>query len=78
VRTIALHRIQQVEVRYEPARKKPRFDIDAYVPSGQSGVIAGDPVNLRAVFTRAAGEHLFETPLSAGQTLATGAQAGCT
>jgi predicted DNA-binding transcriptional regulator YafY len=69
VRTIALHRIQQAEALYEPARGKPGFDIDAYIASGQFGVIAGDPVRLRAVFSRAAGEHLFETPLSADQVL---------
>jgi predicted DNA-binding transcriptional regulator YafY len=69
VRTIALHRVQRAEVLYEPARRKPGFDIDAYIASGQFGVIAGDPVNLRAVFTRAAGEHLYETPLSADQVL---------
>jgi predicted DNA-binding transcriptional regulator YafY len=69
VRTIALHRVQQAEVLYESSRKKPGFDIDAYIASGQFGVIAGDPVKLRAVFTHAAGEHLFETPLSADQVL---------
>jgi predicted DNA-binding transcriptional regulator YafY len=73
VRTIALHRIQQAEALYEPARGKPGFDIDAYIASGQFGVIAGDPVRLRAVFSRAAGEHLFETPLSADQVLTSGA-----
>lgn len=69
VRTIALHRVQQAEALYEPARRKAGFDIDAYIVSGQFGVIAGPPINLRAVFTRAAGEHLFETPLSADQIL---------
>jgi predicted DNA-binding transcriptional regulator YafY len=69
VRTIALHRVQQAEALYEPVRRKAGFDIDAYIASGQFGVIAGDPVNLRAVFTRAAGEHLFETPLSNDQVL---------
>jgi predicted DNA-binding transcriptional regulator YafY len=69
VRTIALHRVQQAEARYEPARKKAGFDIDAYIASGQFGVIAGGPITLRALFTRAAGEHLHETPLSADQVL---------
>ena len=69
VRTLALHRVQHAEALYEPARRKPGFDIDAYIASGQFGVIAGDPITLRAVFTRAAGEHLFETPLSADQVL---------
>ena len=69
VRTLALHRVQQAEVLYEPARRNPGFDIDDYIASGQFGVIAGAPVRLRAVFTRTAGEHLFETPLSADQVL---------
>lgn len=69
VRTISLHRIQRAEVLYESARKKPGFDIDAYIASGQFGVIAGAPVRLRALFTRAAGEHLYETPLTADQVL---------
>lgn len=69
VRTIALHRVQQAEVLYEPVRKKPDFDIDAYIASGQFGVIAGAPIRLRASFLRAAGEHLQETPLSADQVL---------
>jgi predicted DNA-binding transcriptional regulator YafY len=73
VRTIALHRMQQAEVLYEPARRKPGFDIDAYIASGQFGVITGDPVNLRAVFSRVAGEHLYETPLSADQVLTSAA-----
>jgi predicted DNA-binding transcriptional regulator YafY len=74
VRTIALHRVQQAEALYEPARRKPGFDIDAYIASGQFGVIAGEPMKLRAVFTRAAGEHLHETPLSADQVLAADAE----
>lgn len=69
VRTIALHRIQQAEMLYEPSRRKPEFDIDAYIASGQFGVIAGEPVRLRAIFSRVAGEHLHETPLVADQTL---------
>lgn len=55
----------------EPARKEAGFDIDAYIACGQFGMIAGAPINLRAVFTRAAGVHLFETPLSVDQVLST-------
>lgn len=73
VRTIALHRVHQAEMRYEDARKKPGFDLDAYIATGQFGVIAGAPIVLRATFSRAAGEHLFETPLCADQALATSA-----
>lgn len=69
VRTIPLHRIVAAEARYEDARKKEGFDLDAYIASGQFGVIAGAPLRLCAVFTRAAGEHLYETPLSEDQEL---------
>jgi predicted DNA-binding transcriptional regulator YafY len=73
VRTIALHRLQHAEMRYEEARRKPGFDVDEYIASGQFGVIAGAPIALRAVFSRTAGEHLHETPLSADQVLTEGA-----
>jgi predicted DNA-binding transcriptional regulator YafY len=69
VRTIPLHRVQRAEALYEPARRKAGFDIDGYIASGQFGVIAGAPIRLRATFTRAAGEHLHETPLAADQVL---------
>lgn len=69
VRTIALHRITRAEVVHEAARRKEGFDIDAYIASGVFGVIAGAPMGLRAVFTRLAGEHLYETPLSDDQVL---------
>lgn len=72
VRTLALHRLQHAEMRYEEARPKPGFDLDAYIASGQFGVIAGAPITLRAAFARAAGEHLYETPLSADQLLEAG------
>jgi hypothetical protein len=48
VRTLALHRIQQVELRYEPARRLPDFDIDEYIASGQFGFVAGGPITLCA------------------------------
>lgn len=73
VRTIALHRVEQAEMRYDDARKKPGFDLDAYIASGQFGIIAGAPITLRAVFSRAAGEHLFETPLSSDQVMSVAA-----
>lgn len=69
VRTIALHRIRQAEMLYDASCRKAGFDIDAYIASGQFGVIAGAPILLHAVFSRAAGEHLHETPLVADQTL---------
>lgn len=72
VRTIALHRVERAEMLYQPARSKGGFNLDSYIASGQFGVLAGGPITLRAVFSRAAGEHLYETPLSADQVLAAG------
>lgn len=69
VRTIALHRLHQATMRYETSRQHPGFDLDAFIASGQFGVIAGEPLMLDAIFSRAAGEHLHETPLSADQKL---------
>lgn len=69
VRTLALHRVQQAHARYEPSRKSAGFDLDAYVASGQFGIVTGAPVRLRASFSRQAGEHLFETPLCREQKL---------
>jgi predicted DNA-binding transcriptional regulator YafY len=69
VRTLPLHRIEAAEDRFEPARKCPGFDLDAYVASGQFGIVTGPPVRLHAVFRRQAGEHLYETPLCARQEL---------
>jgi predicted DNA-binding transcriptional regulator YafY len=74
VRTIALHRVQHAEMRYEAARKSEGFDLDAYIASGQFGVLAGAPISLRAEFSRLAGEHLYETPLSADQALSVDAR----
>lgn len=69
VRTIALHRVKQAEMLYLPAREKEGFDIDAYISTGQFGVLAGGMIRLQAVFRGAAGSHLAETPLCEDQVL---------
>lgn len=76
VRTLALHRVQQADILYEPARGKAGFDLDRYIASGQFGFLTGEPVTLHATFSRVAGEHLYETPLSADQVLTVG-EGGC-
>ena len=69
VRTLAMHRVKRAAVRFEPARRPNRFDLDDYIASGALGFRTGAPVVLRATFSRAAGEHLFETPLSPDQVI---------
>jgi predicted DNA-binding transcriptional regulator YafY len=69
VRTLAMHRVQSAEMLYLASRKQAGFSIDAYIESGNLGVRSGDPVELKAVFSRRAGEHLQETALSRNQRL---------
>ena len=70
VRMLAMHRITQAEMLYVDSRKKPGFSLDDYIESGNMGVRSGEPIQLQAVFSRTAGEHLFETPLASDQLLA--------
>lgn len=72
VRTLALHRVQQAELIYADARRKPGFDLDKFIASGEFGFRTGEPIILRATFARPVGEHLYETPLSADQVLEAG------
>jgi len=69
VRTLALHRVTEAQMLYLPSRKKEGFSLDAYIESGNMGIRTGEPIELRARFFGAAGEHLSETPLSAQQVL---------
>lgn len=70
VRTLAMHRVVEAEMLYLDSRKKPGFSLDSYIESGHMGVRDGEPIILKALFSKVAGEHLFETPLAAGQVLA--------
>jgi predicted DNA-binding transcriptional regulator YafY len=69
VRTLAMHRVQSAEMLYLASRKKAGFSLDHYIESGNLGVRTGDPIELKAVFARRAGEHLYETALSKKQRL---------
>ena len=69
LRTLAMHRVRQAELLFEPARQPPGFDLDQFIASGAFGFRTGEPIVLRATFKRAVGEHLYETPLSADQVL---------
>ena len=69
VRMLALHRVVSAEMLFLESRKKAGFNLDAYIASGSMGILAGEPIVLRAVFSKSAGEHLYETPLSGEQQL---------
>jgi predicted DNA-binding transcriptional regulator YafY len=64
-----MHRVQAAEMLFLPSRKKAGFSIDRYIESGNLGMRNGDPIALKAVFTRRSGEHLYETALSKNQRL---------
>nr|WP_249222960.1 WYL domain-containing protein [Noviherbaspirillum sp. L7-7A] len=74
VKTLALHRVRHAHMTSESARRKPGFDLDQFIASGELGFRTGEPIILRATFTRTAGEHLYETPLSSDQILEVGEQ----
>lgn len=69
VRTLAMHRVVEAEMSFLDSRKKDGFNLDAYIESGHMGVRDGEPIILRALFSKVAGEHLFETPLVVDQIL---------
>ncbi|NYE60728.1 putative DNA-binding transcriptional regulator YafY [Duganella sp. 1224] len=69
VRMLAMHRVLAAEMSYLPSRRPAGFCIDAYIAGGHMGVRSGDPIRLRAVFSKTAGEHLFETPIAPDQSL---------
>jgi predicted DNA-binding transcriptional regulator YafY len=69
IRMLPLHRVTAAEVLYLPSRKNAQFKVDEYIESGHMGFCADRVIRLKAVFSRAAGEHLFETALSRDQVL---------
>jgi predicted DNA-binding transcriptional regulator YafY len=69
VRYLAIHRIVKAEMLFDTTRKPRNFSLDAYLSSGAMGFCIGDEIQLEAIFSRQAGEHLYETPLHRKQTL---------
>lgn len=68
-RLLALHRIVAATMLYENVRRPRGFNIDHYLQSGAMGFFVGEQIQLEAIFTRQAGEHLFETPVQRNQVL---------
>lgn len=68
-RLIALHRIQAATVREEKTNIPAHFSIDEIIGSGALGFGEGTLIKLEALFSREVGEHMQETPLSAGQVV---------
>ncbi|MGB5230580.1 MAG: WYL domain-containing protein, partial [Desulfoprunum sp.] len=66
----ALHRFIKCEISEHPAVHLDSFDIDAYIAEGHFEYPLGDsePLKLVLRFSRDAGSHLLDTPLSIDQS----------
>lgn len=65
----AFHRMKAAVVLPDPLQPISGFDIDKYIASGAFGWGDGQPVQLEAIFSADAAEHLRETPLAKDQRL---------
>ncbi|PKM16126.1 MAG: WYL domain-containing protein [Gammaproteobacteria bacterium HGW-Gammaproteobacteria-1] len=68
VRQLAMHRLAKVALLADRRREPMGFDFSAYVNGIGTTLGASGRILLVARFTRAAGEHLLESPLSRDQT----------
>ena len=69
VRLLVVHRMRQAEVLDDTARRLKGFDLAAYVAEGHFGFGSSIPLGVVLRFERAAGEHLWDTPLAADQKI---------
>lgn len=69
VRRFALHRFKKAWIRDEKVQKPADFELDEYLAKGGMGFGKGEMIKLQAVFTREAGEHLYESRLSEDQVI---------
>ncbi len=69
VKQLALHRFEKAEPLDEPAWTPPGFRFDQYVATGAFDYPEAGAIPLKALFTKDAAFHLYETPLSDDQTI---------
>lgn len=69
VRRFAMHRFHSATLRDEKARRPENFDLDEYLAKGGLGFGNGKMIRLKAIFSREAGEHLYESRLSKDQEI---------
>ena len=71
VRQFALHRFGSAEITDVNVLRPADFDLDKYISSGFIDYLIGKEkrIHLVALFTRDAGYHLYETPLSEDQEI---------
>ncbi len=69
IRLLALHRIKSATRIDREAQRPPGFDLDKYLHEGHLDFGSGRKVKLRLRFYEGAGDHLYESPLSADQKI---------
>lgn len=69
VRLFALHRFHKAWLRDDRIRRPEGFALDDYLSKGGLGFGNGSLMRLQAVFSREAGEHLYESRLSEDQVI---------
>ena len=69
IRLFAIHRFKKAWLRDEKARKPKGFVLDEYLAYGGLGFGSGKMKKLKAIFTKEAGEHLYESKLSEDQVI---------
>ncbi len=68
-RILVMHRIESATLLDQPTEYPAGFNIDDEVSKGRFGFGDGSMIKLKAIFTNASGEHLYETPLSRDQVI---------
>ncbi len=69
IRLFALHRFNSAELLKITAIIPEHFDLDDYLETGALGFGQGETIRLKALFTKAVGDHLYESKLSQDQVI---------
>jgi predicted DNA-binding transcriptional regulator YafY len=69
IRLLTLHRMLNAELLDAAVAPPKDFNLDSYIASGALGWLPKNNIHLTAIFSAEVVVHLYETPLSADQTL---------
>ncbi len=69
IRLLVMHRIQEAKLLNSPIQKPKDFSLDNTIAEGLLDFGKGESIRLELLFTQAAGQHLYETPLSDDQQI---------
>ncbi len=69
IKLLALHRMLIVDILDEPSKTPKGFSLASYIAEGHLGFGSAKPISLHLRFRNGAGDHLWDTPLSAEQAI---------